>query len=104
MFIFTADPCTVPTTSTLLKLHQIKLHVGAMMAFSNLNISNNPLSKLIDRTPFDILQTVLTLAGTGGGGLMQPPPLRFFWNIFFVNRSIVTIFSIAFRPSFLRPP
>ena len=31
-------------------------------------------------------------------------PLRFFWNIFFVNRSIVTIFSIAFRPSFLRPP
>ena len=32
------------------------------------------------------------------------PPLRFFWNIFFVNRSIVTIFSIAFRPSFLRPP
>ena len=38
-----------------------------------------------------------------GGGLMQPP-LRFFWNIFFVNRSIVTIFSIAFRPSFLRPP
>ena len=31
-------------------------------------------------------------------------PLQFFWNIFFVNRSIVTIFSIAFRPSFLRPP
>ena len=48
----------------------------------------------------------LTLAGTegGGGGLMQPPPLRFFWNIFFVNLSIVTNFSIAFRPSFLRPP
>ena len=40
-----------------------------------------------------------------GGGVMQPPPpLRFFWNIFFVNRSIVTIFSIAFRPSFLRHP
>ena len=37
----------------------------------------------------------------GGGGLMH---LRFFWNIFFVNRSIVTIFYIAFRPSFLRPP
>ena len=27
----------------------------------------------------------INLAGTGGGGLMQPP-LRFFWNIFFVNR------------------
>ena len=51
-----------------------------------------------------VLKT-LTLAGTGGGGggLTQPPPLRFFWNIFFVNRSIVTIFSIAFRPYFLRP-
>ena len=35
---------------------------------------------------------------------MQPPSLRLFWNIFFVNRSIVTIFSIPFRPSFLRPP
>ena len=53
-----------------------------------------------------LLAVPLTLAvqltlGTGGG-LMQPP-LRFFWNIFFVNRAIVTIFSIAFRPSFLRP-
>ena len=46
----------------------------------------------------------LTLAGTGGGGVDATPPLRFFWNIFFVYRSIVTIFSIAFRPSFLRPP
>ena len=45
---------------------------------------------------------MLTLAGTGGGGV-DATPLRFFWNIFFVNRSIVTIFSIAFRPSFLRP-
>ena len=35
-------------------------------------------------------------------GLMHP--LRFVWNIFFVNRSIVTIFYIAFRPSFLRNP
>ena len=31
-------------------------------------------------------------------------PLRFFWNIFFVYRSNVTIFSLAFRLSFLRPP
>ena len=46
----------------------------------------------------------LTLAGTGGGGGVDATPLRFFWNIFFVNCLIVTIFSIAFRPSFLRPP
>ena len=38
-----------------------------------------------------------------GGGWCNPP-LRFFWNIFFVNRTIVTIFSIAFRPSFYVPP
>ena len=43
----------------------------------------------------------LTLAGTGR---VDATPLRFFWNIFFVNCSIVTICSIAFRPSFLRPP
>ena len=48
-------------------------------------------------------QTLLNPRRHRGGGLMQPP-LRFFWNVFFVNRSIVTIFSIAFRPYFLRPP
>ena len=37
------------------------------------------------------------------GGGVDATPLRFFWNIFFVNRLIVTIFPIAFRPSFLRP-
>ena len=36
-------------------------------------------------------------------GIDAPPPPAVFWNIFFVNRSIVTIFPIAFRPSFLRP-
>ena len=37
-----------------------------------------------------------------GGGWCNPP--RFFWNIFFIYRSNVTIFDIAFPPSFLRPP
>ena len=48
--------------------------------------------------------TVHTLTHAGTGGLMQPPPCGFSGISFFVNRSIVTIFSIAFRPSFLRPP
>ena len=42
-----------------------------------------------------------TLAGTGG--LMQPL-LCFFWNIFFVYRSNVTIFSIAIPPIFFTSP
>ena len=44
----------------------------------------------------------LTLAGTGKG--VDATPLRFFWNIFFIYWSNATIFSIAFPPSFLRPP
>ena len=35
-------------------------------------------------------------------GLMQP--LRFFWDVFFVYCSYVTIFSVAFRSSFYVPP
>ena len=38
----------------------------------------------------------------GGGG--DATPLRFFWNIFFVNRSIVTIFFYSFPPIFYVPP
>ena len=51
---------------------------------------------------YSLESNMLTLAGTGGGGMMQPP-CGFSGIFFFVNRSIVTIFSIAFRPSFLRP-
>ena len=36
------------------------------------------------------------VAGTGGGGGLMQPHLRFFWNLFFVNRSIVTIFFYSF--------
>ena len=43
----------------------------------------------------------LTLAGTGGGGVMQPPAV--FQEYLFVYRSNVTNFSIAYQPSFLRP-
>ena len=43
------------------------------------------------------------LAGTGGGGGDATPPAVFL-EYLFVNCSIVTIFCIAFRPSFLRPP
>ena len=39
-----------------------------------------------------------------GYAQVDATPLRFFWNIIFVNRLIVTILSIAFRPFFKVPP
>ena len=44
----------------------------------------------------------LTLAGTGEGGLMQPPVV-FFWNIFFCLQVECHHFFYSFPPSFLRP-
>ena len=84
-------------TWTILGLPKIWTPIYTSTHYRSAQRSNTPLTELQGQT-FESL----TLAGTGG--LMQPPPLRFFWNIFFVYRSNVTIFSLAFRPSFLRPP